>query len=111
MVTSAGGNGKIGDREVFKVGSTVYKVVEAQVNPTSGNDFGAWRLFLINLTAGTIQRLDPVLAGGARSLGNPTVSFVTLPNGGPALVFTCFIFTENSGTTPPGGHLFVYPPR
>lgn len=32
LITNAGGNGKIGDREVYRVGSTVYEVVEAQVN-------------------------------------------------------------------------------
>jgi hypothetical protein len=109
LVSDAGGNGKIGDREVFKVGSTVYEVVEAQVHPASGNDFGSWRLFLINKTAGTIRQLNPMLVGGAQSLGNPTVSFVTLPSGVPALVFTCFVFSENSQATPPGGHMFVYP--
>ena len=109
LVTNAGGNGKIGDREVFKVGSTVYEVVEAQVNPTSGSDYGSWRLFFINKTLNTIQQLSPVLVGGAQSLGNPTVSFITLPGGGPALVFTCFVFSENDGTTLPGGHMYVYP--
>jgi hypothetical protein len=109
LVTNAGGNGKIGDREIFKVGSEVYEVVEAQVNPTSGNDYGSWRLFLIDRTTSAIQQLSPALKGGARSLGNPTVSFVALPNGAPALVFTCFIFGTNNGTTPPGGHIFVYP--
>ena len=109
LVTHAGGNGKIGDREVFKVGSTVYEVVEAQVHPASGGDYSSWRLFLINKTAGTIQKLSPKLVGGAQSLGNPTLSFVTLPSGAHALVFTCFVFSENSGTTPPGGHMFVYP--
>lgn len=109
LVTRAGGNGKIGDREVFKVGPTVYEVVEAQVNPASGNDYSSWRLFLINKTAGTIQQLSPQLVGGGQSLGNPTVSFVTLPSGTHALVFTCFVFSENSGTTAPGGHMFVYP--
>jgi hypothetical protein len=109
LVTNAGGNGKIGDRELFQSGATVYEVVEAQVNPTSRNDFGAWRLFLINRSAGTIEQLSPALAGGAKSLGNPTVSFVTLPGGGgPALVFTCFVFGENAADTPPGGHLYVY---
>jgi hypothetical protein len=109
LVTNAGGNGKIGDRDVFRAGSTAYEVVEAQVNPTSGNDFGSWRLFLINRTTSTIQKLSPILVGGAQSLGNPTVSFVTLPDGRPALVFTCFVFSQNSGTTLPGGHMFVYP--
>ena len=108
LVTNAGGNGKIGDREVFKVGATVYEVVEAQVNPTSGSDYGSWRLFFINRTLNTIQQLSPVLVGGAQSLGNPTVSFITLPGGGPALVFTCFVFSENAGTTPSGGHMYVY---
>jgi hypothetical protein len=108
LVNDAGGTGKIGDREIFKVGSQIYGIIEAQVGPP-GNDFGSWRLFLINKTAGSIQQLSPVLAGGAQSLGNPTVSFVTLPSGVPALVFTCFIFGTNNGTTPPGGHMFVYP--
>jgi hypothetical protein len=109
LVTNAGGNGKIGDREVFKVGSQVFEVVEAQVSPTSSSDYGSWRLFLVNKTANTVQKLSPVLAGGAKSLGNPTVSFVTLPTGVPALVFTCFVFGTNNGTTPLGGHMFVYP--
>jgi hypothetical protein len=109
LATNAGGNGKIGDREIFEVGSQVYEVVEAQVNQASANDYGSWRLFLINRTTSAIQQLSPQLRGGAQSLGNPTVSFVTLPNGAPALVFTCFIFGTNNGTTPPGGHIFVYP--
>jgi hypothetical protein len=108
LVNNAGGTGKIGDREVFKVASQVYEIIEAQVGPP-GNDYGSWRLFLVNRTASTVQKLSPVLSGGAQSLGNPTVSFVTLPNGVPALVFTCFIFGANNGTTPLGGHMFVYP--
>ncbi len=109
LVTNAGGNGKIGDREVFKVGNQVFEVVEAQVNPTSSSDYGSWRLFLVNKPANTVQKLSPVLSGGAQSLGNPTISFVTLPSGVPALVFTCFVFGTNNGTTPLGGHMFVYP--
>ena len=109
LVTNAGGNGKIGDREIFKVGNQVFEVVEAQVSPTSSSDYGSWRLFLVNKTANTVQQLSPVLSGGAQSLGNPTISFVTLPTGVPALVFTCFVFGTNNGTTPLGGHMFVYP--
>jgi hypothetical protein len=110
LVTNAGGTDKIGDREVFQVGSHEYELVEAQLGPP-GNDYGAWRLFLIDKTTNSIRQLSPKLAGGALSLGNPTVSFVTLPapSGAPALVFTCFVFDANNGTTPPGGHIFVYP--
>ena len=111
LVNNAGGTGKIGDREIFKVGAEVYEVVEAQVNPTSSNDYGSWRLFLIDRTAGTIEQLSPMLQGGAQSLGNPTVSFVALQDGHSALVFTCFVFGTNNGATRPGGHLFVYPFR
>src|SRR5271163_2332148 len=106
LVTNAGGDGKIGDREIFEVGSQVYEVVEAQVHPASADDYGSWRLFLINRTTSAIQQLNPALAGGAQSLGNPTVSFVNLPDGAPALVFTCFVFGANNGTTSPGGHIF-----
>src|SRR5215469_11382488 len=111
LVTNAGGNGKIGDGEVFVIGSIVYKLVEAQVNPpASGDTFGSWRLFLVNKTAGTVQKLSPALSGGGSSLGNPTLTFVTLPDGTtPALVFTCFVFAENANKTLPGGHIFVYP--
>jgi hypothetical protein len=113
LVTNAGGNGKIGDRELFETGSTVYEVIEAQVNPASRNDFGSWRLFLVDRSDGTIEQLHPALVGGAKSLGNPTVSFVTLPKdrpegGEPALIFTAFVFGENAGSTPPGGHMYVY---
>ena len=86
-----------------------------QGRPASANDYGSWRLFLINKTMGAIRQLSPALAGEAQSLGNPTVSFVTLPPptpgvaGAPALVFTCFVFGANNGTPPPGGHIFVYP--
>ncbi|HEY2538309.1 MAG TPA: hypothetical protein VGI28_02230, partial [Stellaceae bacterium] len=114
LVTNTGGNGKIGDRELFEAGAAVYEVVEAQVDPTSRNDFGSWRLFLVNRSDGTIEQLHPALTGGAQSLGNPTVSFVTLPKDGPkggrpALIFTAFVFGENAGATPPGGHMYVYP--
>ena len=109
LVTNAGGNGKIGDREIFKVGNQVFEVVEAQVSPASSSDYGSWRLFVVNKTQNTVQKLSPVLSGGAQSLGNPTVSFLPLPTGVPALVFTCFVFGTNNGTTPLGGHMFVYP--
>jgi hypothetical protein len=108
LVTGAGGTGKIGDREVFKVGSTVYELLEAQIGP-AGNYYDTWRLFLVNKTAGIAHQLHPALSGGAQSLGNPTISFVTLPNSSaPAIVFTCFVFGIANGTTPPGGHILVY---
>ncbi|HYZ43084.1 MAG TPA: hypothetical protein VE687_21010, partial [Stellaceae bacterium] len=81
LVSHAGGNGKIGDREIFEVGSQIYEIVEAQVDPASPKDFSSWRLFLVDKTTKAIEQLNPVLTGGARSLGNPTVSFIRLPAG------------------------------
>ena len=88
-----------------------------QGRPASANDYGSWRLFLINKTMGAIRQLSPALAGEAQSLGNPTVSFVTLPPptpgvaGAPALVFTCFVFGANNGATRTGGtHLRLSSP-
>ena len=82
------------------------EVVEAQVNPT-GDGFGSWRLFLINKTTSQIVQLQPNLAGGALSLGNPTVTFLKV-FGTDALVFTCYVFGENNFATQIGGHMFVY---
>lgn len=109
LITEAGGDGKIGDRELFRVGPDIYEIVEAQAHPESPDDYGSWRLFLVNRTTNRIEELHPELLGGARSLGNPSVSFVKLPDGTPALVFTCFVFSQNSGSTPSGGHMYVYP--
>jgi hypothetical protein len=108
LVDRAGGVGKIGEREVFQVGPTVYELVEAQIRPAS-SEFGDWRLFLVDRTARRARMLHPALAGGAQSIGNPHVSFLTLPDGRPALALTCFVFNVDNGTTPTGGHLYVYP--
>jgi hypothetical protein len=108
LVNNAGGIGKIGRREVFRVGPTVYELVEAQNQPPS-NAYGDWRLFLVNRTARTAQALQPTLVGGAQSLGAPTISFLTLPGDQPALALTEFVFSPGNGTTPRGGHLYVYP--
>ena len=110
LVTNAGGNGKIGDREVFKVGSTVYELVEArsiqletvlapEALPYKQNHVGS---------STAASWLD---SGGALSIGNPTATFVTLrlPDGiVDALVFTCYVFSESNYITPPGEHMFVY---
>jgi hypothetical protein len=108
LVNNAGGIGKIGRREVFRVGPTVYDLVEAQTRPPS-DAYDDWRLFLVNRTARTAQELHPTLAGGAQSVGGPTVSFLTLPDGTPALALTQYVFSPGNGTTRPGGHLYVYP--
>lgn len=97
----------LGDREWFQIGSTAYEVLEARPSQDAG--WSAWRLFLINKDTGVIQTLAPAVPGGAYSLGNPSGSFVTLPGGTPALLFSFFIFTQGARNTPPGQYLTIYP--
>ncbi len=96
---------QVGDRERFQVGSTTYELVEGR--PSNGAGWDAWRIFLVNKCSGHITKLAPALAGGARSIGNPRISFLTLPNGKEAIAMTYFVFAEGAGATPPGTHLQV----
>jgi len=95
------------DKFEVQVGSQVYEIIEAQTGP-AGNDFGSWRLFLINKTA------VPFRSSVLRSLAEPNLS--ATPPFIPEVAEWCscsgvhlFIFGANNGTTPPGGHMFVYP--
>jgi hypothetical protein len=106
LINGAGGLGKIGHAEEFQVSKTVYKLVEAQL---ALNDNSSWRLFLVNRTDRLVTMLQPALAGGAVSIGVPTLTFLRLPDDTPALCVTMFVFGQGHGTTPTGGHMRVDP--
>jgi hypothetical protein len=99
------GYNQVGDREVFEVGSTLYELVEAR--PSNKASWDTWRIFLVNRCTGRIVKLAPALSGGARSIGNPRISFITLPTGEAAIATSYFIFSEGAGTTPAGSHLQI----
>jgi peptidoglycan hydrolase-like protein with peptidoglycan-binding domain len=106
----ARGYSHLGDRDLFQVGDTRYEILEANPNePSSTNGWDKWRLFLINKNTNEIRQLTPAIPGGAYSIGNPSVSFVTLPNGGNALILTAFIFSQGAASSAAGEHLYIYP--
>lgn len=97
---------QVGGRERFRVGETVYELVEGRKSNAAGWD--EWRVFLVNQCNGRITKLAPRLAGGAKSVGNPKISFVKLPRGEWGILTTLFVFSEGSADTPAGTHISVY---
>jgi hypothetical protein len=104
------GYAHIGDREYFEVNGSIYLLIEANPSePSRNNGWDKWDIFLINKSTRQIRELFPKIAGGAHSIGNPSGSFVTLPDGRSALAVSYFLFREGAGSTPPGPHVYVYP--
>ena len=99
----------IGKREYFQVGATVYELVEADVTTPYTANWDTWRTFLINKNTGEVRQLAPNIAGGAYSVGAPTASFLTLPDGTPAVAFAYFLFSQGAAQTPSGPHMYIYP--
>ena len=96
--------GSIGGRDHVDFQGYPFTVVEAE---SVKNDFGTWRLYLFDETAGTLTALTPVTPGGSVSLGNPRLSVVTDPAGRRALAVSLFVFGSGAG---PGeaGELIYY---
>jgi len=101
------GYAQVGGREWFSVGGVSYALVEARPHQTAGWD--KWRIFLVNACTGRITPLAPKLIGGAASVGNPRLSFITLPDGRPGFAFSVYLFAEGAKATPPGSHFYVAP--
>jgi hypothetical protein len=78
----------------FPAGGKLWRVYEAQerVNVT-----GSWRVFLYDLDARRLKRLQVATPHGSRSFANPTVGILPSPAGGSALVVTMFIFAAGAG--------------
>jgi hypothetical protein len=107
QVMSKLGYNQVGGREVFRIRSSVYELIEAR--PSTHGSWADWRVFLINRCSGRLRRLAPRLVGGAVSVGNPKLSFLRLPNGQPGMVTSYFVFSEGGGRTPSGTHLQIVP--
>lgn len=96
---------QVGGRERFQIGKTLYELVEARSSNNAGWD--EWRVFLVNRCTGYMTKLAPQLDGGAKSLGNPKLSFLRLPTGEWAIASTFFVFSEGAARTQPGTHLLI----
>lgn len=108
LLRALGINGNIGGRDSFDIGGQRYFLVEGQ---TTINDWSTWRLYLVQENSQRVVQLQIQTPAGSQAMGNPKISFITLPNGQAALVGTTFIFSEQpTGSAPDAGtHLFVYP--
>ncbi len=81
----------------FPAGGKLWRIYEAQelVNVT-----GSWRVFLYDVDARRLKRLQVRTPRGSRSFANPTVSILPSPHpaGGSALVVTMFVFAAGAGS-------------
>ncbi len=96
--------GNIGDRDSAVYGGVRYTLIEVQYRL---NDFGSWRIYLVDPGTGAISLEAIRTHGGSVAFANPTVTRVISPAGRPALVLTMFLPHEGSA---PGeaGELVYY---
>jgi hypothetical protein len=95
--------GNVGDRDAFTVAGRTYVVHEAQ---GAVGDWGSWRVFLRDPADDRVVPMPIRSPGGSPSVGNPTVTAVTLPDGRPGLFATYFVFSPG-GRTEGSGALLV----
>lgn len=104
-----GFHGNHGGRRQFRfpAGGKVWRIYEAQefVNVT-----GSWRVFLYDIEARRLKRLQINTPGASRSFANPTVSILPSPHpaGGSALVVTMFIFAARAGSGEAGELVYYH---
>jgi hypothetical protein len=96
-LSKLGFHGNHGSRRqfTFPKGGKAWRIYEAQLRV---NDTGSWRVFLYDVGARRLQRLQVRTPGGSRSFANPGASVLPSPAGGNALVVTMFIFGSGAGS-------------
>lgn len=108
-LSQMGFHGNHGARRQFRfpAGGKLWRIYEAQeqVNVT-----GSWRVFLYDVDARRLKRLQIRTPGGSRSFANPTVSILPSPHssGGSALVVTMFIFAAGAGSGEAGELVYYH---
>lgn len=101
-----GAKGNVGDRDCFTFEGRPYAVHEAQL---TADDWGSWRVWLRDRGDDSVSQLAMRTHGGSASFGNPMVTRLTLPDGRPGLVVTCFIFGPGSAPGELGELVFFKP--
>lgn len=84
--------GNIGDRDSIYPKGVKFDLMEAQL---AKNDWSSWRL-LLRKRGDEWHRISPRTKGGSKSFANPNWTAITLPNGRPGLVVTCFLPSQGS---------------
>jgi hypothetical protein len=107
LIPQQGVAGNVGGRDSFMIGGHKYFIVEGESVP---NDFSTWGLYLIQEDNNEIRHLQLAMPDDIpRSMGNPKISFVNMPDGTPAMLGTTVIFGAPPGsTTPARSHLWIY---
>jgi hypothetical protein len=105
---AAGGRvgGNIGDRDHLRYQGRSYDLVEAQGRE---GDFGTWRVYLHDRSAGTARRLEIVTHGGSTAFANPTATLLRDPSGREALMVTLFLPGEGAAPGEAGSLLYYVP--
>lgn len=100
---------ELGGREAFESDGVIYEVLEANSTYPANMNWADWRVFLVNRSTMQIVQLAPNFPGGAYSPGKPTASFMTLPDGTPAIAITYYIYYPGNANTPAGPYVYIYP--
>jgi hypothetical protein len=98
--------GNIGDRDHLRYMGKDYDFIEAQGRE---GDFGSWRVYLYDRSAGTAQRLDVVTHGGSTAFANPTATSLHDPSGRSGVMATLFLPVEGAAPGEAGSLLYHVP--
>jgi len=98
--------GNIGDRDHVRDLGHAYDLVEAQGRE---GDFASWRVYLVDRSALTAQRLEVVTHGGSTAFANPTATRLRDPSGRDAVMVTLFLPVEGAAVGEAGSLLYYVP--
>jgi hypothetical protein len=98
--------GNIGDRDHVRYLGEDYDLVEAQGRK---GDFGSWRVYLVDRSAMTAQRLEVVTHGGSMAFANPTATSLRDPLGRDAVMVTLYLHVEGAAAGEAGSLLYYMP--
>lgn len=97
-------HGNIGDRDYIQILGQQFTLQEGQL---TRKDWGSWRLWLYDFQKESFSEVDIQTHKGSPSIGNGTFTILESPNGEPAIVVTCFLFTP-AAAPGEGGELIFY---
>jgi hypothetical protein len=98
--------GNIGDRDHVRYLGGDYDLVEAQGRQ---GDFASWRVYLVDRSAMTAQRLEVVTHRGSTAFANPTATCLRDPVGRDAVMVTLFLHVEGAAAGEAGSLLYYLP--
>jgi hypothetical protein len=104
LLEAFGPAGNIGDRDQARLAGGRFSLHELQFRR---HEFGSWRVFLFDRTAGRTIRLRIRTNAGSTAFANPTFTVLRSPRGRPALLVTLFLPSEGAARTE-GGELIYY---